>query len=100
MVFTSATLASFSRAISVLMARPVVNMTDIQGHFNITLDVTREDLSGMNFPSDTASTNNDENKASSSIFAAIQQLGLKLEPRSAPVQHLVVDSAEKAPIGN
>jgi uncharacterized protein (TIGR03435 family) len=38
MVFTSATLASFSSAMSVLMARPVVNMTDIQGHFDITLN--------------------------------------------------------------
>jgi uncharacterized protein (TIGR03435 family) len=100
MVFTSATLASFSSAMSVLMARPVVNMTDIQGHFDITLNVTREDLGGMNLPPDSASAENPENKASSSVFAAMQELGLKLESRSAPIQHIVVDSAEKVPTGN
>jgi len=100
MEFTSATLASFSSAMSVLMARPVVNMTGIQGYFDITLNVTREDLGGMNLPSDSASADSPENKASSSVFAAMQELGLKLESRSAPIQHIVVDSAEKVPTGN
>ena len=100
MVFTSATLASFSSAMSVLMARPVVNMTNLQGHFDIVLDVTREELSGMNFPADGSSPHSAENNASSSVFAAMQQLGLRLEPRTAPVRHIVVDSAEKVPAGN
>lgn len=94
--FTSATLASFSSAMAVLMAHPVVNMTDIQGHFDITLNVTREDLGGMNFPPADVP----DNKASSSVFTAIQELGLKLESRNAPIEHIVVDSAEKIPTGN
>jgi len=100
MVFTAATLASFSSAMSSLMARPVLNMTDIQGRFDITLDVSREDLGGMNVPPDSSSADTLGNKAASSVFAAIQELGLKLEPRSAPIQHVVVDSAEKVPTGN
>jgi uncharacterized protein (TIGR03435 family) len=100
MVFTSATLASFSSVMSTLMARPIVNMTDIQGHFDITLDVSREDLAGMNLPTDSASADTPENKAASSVFAAMQELGLKLEPRRAPIQHIVIDSAEKVPSGN
>jgi uncharacterized protein (TIGR03435 family) len=99
-LFTSATLASFSSAMSVLMARPVVNMTDIQGHFDITLNVTREDLGGMNLPSDSTSADNPGNNASSSVFAAMQELGLNLVSRRAPIQHVVVDSAEKVPTGN
>jgi uncharacterized protein (TIGR03435 family) len=54
----------------------------------------------MNLPSDSASADNPENKASSSVFAAIEELGLKLESRTAPIQHIVVDSAEKVPTGN
>jgi uncharacterized protein (TIGR03435 family) len=98
--FTSATLASFSSAMAVLMAHPVVNMTDIQGHFDITLNVTREDLGGMNFPSANVPGDNPENKAASSVFTAMQELGLKLESRNAPIEHIVVDSAEKIPTGN
>lgn len=100
MVFTSATLASFSSAMSVLMARPVVNMTDIQGRFDITLDVSGEDLAGMNWPSDSASADKPENNASSSVFAAMKELGLKLETRTASIQHVVIDSAERVPTSN
>ena len=101
MEFTSATMASFSSAISVLLANPVVNMTEIQGHFDITLNVTRGDLAGMRFPLDGAAADSvPDNDASSSVFAAMQELGLKLESRNAPMEHIVVDSAEKVPTGN
>jgi uncharacterized protein (TIGR03435 family) len=101
MEFTSATLDSFSRAMSTLLARPILNMTEIQGHFDITLNVSTGDLAGLNFapgraPADTLP----ENNASSSVFAAMQELGLKLESRNVPIQHIVVDSAEKVPTGN
>jgi uncharacterized protein (TIGR03435 family) len=101
MEFTSATLASFASAMSVLLALPVVDMTEIQGHFDITLNVTRGDLAGMRLPSDGAAPDAlPENSASSSMFAAMQELGLKLESRNVSIQHIVVDSAEKVPTGN
>jgi len=34
---------------------------------------------------------------SSSIFTAIQTMGLKLEPRKAPIEIIVVEHAEKMP---
>jgi uncharacterized protein (TIGR03435 family) len=35
-----------------------------------------------------------------SIFTAIQSLGLKLEPRKAPILMIVVDQVEKMPTDN
>jgi uncharacterized protein (TIGR03435 family) len=36
----------------------------------------------------------------SSVFQNIQELGLRLEPRKAPVEMIVVDHLEKAPTEN
>jgi uncharacterized protein (TIGR03435 family) len=34
------------------------------------------------------------------IFAALQKLGLKLEPRKAPMETIVIDHLEKTPTEN
>jgi uncharacterized protein (TIGR03435 family) len=36
----------------------------------------------------------------SAIFAAVEQLGLKLESRKAPMDLLLIDHAEKSPTEN
>jgi uncharacterized protein (TIGR03435 family) len=47
-------------------------------------------------PADAAS----DPSASSSIFAAVQRLGLKLDPQKQPLEHLVIDHLEKTPTEN
>ena len=55
----------------------------------------------MNLPPNSAPADTVlENHASSSVFAAMQELGLRLESRNAAIEHIVVDSAEKVPAGN
>jgi uncharacterized protein (TIGR03435 family) len=66
----------------------------------LSVDVGR-DLAGMNLPPNSAHADTVlENHASSSVFAAMQELGLRLESRNAAIEHIVVDSAEKVPAGN
>ncbi len=55
--------------------RPVLDQTGLHGFYDFTLDWGFGD--------------------GSSIFPAVAQLGLRLEPRKAPVPYLVVDHAEK-----
>jgi uncharacterized protein (TIGR03435 family) len=46
-------------------------------------------------PADAAS-----DPSGSSIFSTVQQMGLKLEPRKAPIETIIVDHVEKAPTEN
>jgi uncharacterized protein (TIGR03435 family) len=86
---------------STLLAHPVVNMTEIQGRFDITLNVSMEDLAGIRLPPDGVGTDTlPESQASSSVFAAMKDLGLRLDSRNAPIERIVVESAEKIPTGN
>jgi uncharacterized protein (TIGR03435 family) len=67
--------------------RPVVDKTDLTGRYDFSLEYTRSNP-------DQASNDFDR-----SIFAAVQNLGLKLAPAKEPAEVLVIDHAER-PSGN
>jgi uncharacterized protein (TIGR03435 family) len=99
MEFKRATLAGFADTLSNFLDRPVIDATGLQGRFDIALDVSVEDLAGMKkllsasgAPPDAAA-GVAESDAPVSIFTAVQELGLKLESRTAPVRYLIVDHA-------
>lgn len=105
------TLASLALMLSSFTDRPVLDMTGIQGNFDITLDVSMDDLIGLRRLMSTAGAQPSgdvasgsgpapENAPQPSLFTAIQQLGLRLEPRKAPMEMIVIDKAEKIPTEN
>ena len=69
--------------------RPVIDKTGLTGLFVFKLQWTPDPIMpGLDGPSPVS--------PGPSIFTAVQeQLGLRLEPQRAPVEFLVVDSAEK-----
>jgi uncharacterized protein (TIGR03435 family) len=88
--------------------RPIVNMTDLNGTYDITLKLTPEDYqamlirvavnSGVVLPPQVLQYM--EGSSISSLFDAVQQAGLKLDPRKAPLDLIVVDQAQKSPTDN
>jgi uncharacterized protein (TIGR03435 family) len=91
--------------------RPIVDMTGLKGNYQVALDFSLADLMAMarsvapdlvgiappaGEPAGTAS----EPGGSTSIFAAVKALGLRLEQRKAPIEQLVIDHVEKTPIEN
>ena len=84
--------------------RPVIDMTDLKGRYDFTLDVGFEDMlalaraAGMNVPVQAPVAAPEP--GSSAVFTAIQQYGLKLEPRKAPIEMLIIDHVEKTPTEN
>ena len=106
------TLASLAEALSRFVDRPVVDMTELKGDYEVALDISLEDLRSAaraagavlpgpgggepgKAPLDTAS-----DPAGNSIFESVQQLGLKLEARKGPIEVIVIDHVEKIPTDN
>ncbi len=81
-------IADFTDVLADRMDRPVADATGLSGRYEIALDWTPEDSPAA---SDGTGT---------SIFAALENVGLKLVPRKAPVDMLVVDHAQKIPTEN
>jgi uncharacterized protein (TIGR03435 family) len=87
------TLDEFATSLTVMMGGPVVNMTGIEGLFDIQLDVAPDSLPGMPGMSTADSPY-------PTISVAIRNLGLSLEPQKEPLKQLIVDSAQKIPTAN
>jgi uncharacterized protein (TIGR03435 family) len=81
------TVATFAGLLSGWLHHPVLDETGIQGKYDITLHVAVADLNGMG-------------SSESSIFNAVQELGLKVESRSVPDKFVVVDKADRIPTEN
>jgi uncharacterized protein (TIGR03435 family) len=101
------TLAGLADMLSSFMDRPVVDMTGIEGEYDISLEAAAEEMVGMKMtvigspgPAGGAPAPAPETAPTASIFTSIQQLGLKLDPRKAPIEYVVVDKAEKVPTEN
>jgi uncharacterized protein (TIGR03435 family) len=83
-------LSEVTGMLSELLDRPVIDRTGLKGRYDIDLDATLDwDHLATGGPTDTIGAN-------SVIFTALQeQLGLRLESTRAPVETIVIDSAER-----
>lgn len=101
------TMPRLADALSMFADRPVVDMTGLKGGYDFELDLSPEDYRAMLIRS---AINNGVvlppqamralEVSGDSLFSSVQLLGLKLEPRKAPLEVLVVDSAQKTPTAN
>jgi len=83
-------MARLAEWISSRMDRPVLDMTGIAGAYDFNLKFSLE----------RANSDSDTPKYPVLPLARQEQLGLRLEKRTAPIEILVVDRAEKVPIEN
>jgi uncharacterized protein (TIGR03435 family) len=99
--FRVPTLDHLARGLTFWMGRPVIDMTGIEGRFDIALDISTEGLAGVHLTG--GPTDGDPPTASDpapSVFTAVQEFGLRLESRKAPIECIVIDKAEKVPVAN
>jgi uncharacterized protein (TIGR03435 family) len=110
------TMKTFADMLSVgVVGRPVVDMTKLTGNYEVAVDLSEDDAMNVArtsvtfLPSNNGGGGGDAGRGAatnladpsgSSIFASIQKLGLKLEPRKLPLELLVIDHIEKTPTAN
>lgn len=112
------TLTTFADMISGFVDRPVLDMTELKGTYQVSLELSMEELknrarmAGVNIPGAAAGATAGpageggrpadaaSDPSGLSIFSSVQRLGLKLEPRKAPVDLIVIDHLEKMPTEN
>jgi uncharacterized protein (TIGR03435 family) len=85
-------MAELAGKLASLMGRPVKDETGLEGKYVLSMRWGKDtsDSSAPDLPAVAAG-----------LFAALQsQLGLKLEQQKGTVEVLVVDHAERVPIGN
>jgi len=76
------------------VASPIIDKTNLTGLFDFTIQFSHAGL--VNFDGMPFSIPGiDAGDPAPTLFTAIQDLGLKLEPAKGPVQVLVVDSVQK-----
>jgi uncharacterized protein (TIGR03435 family) len=108
-------MAGLAEMLSNQLDLPVVDMTGLKGNYDFTLSFAPEGLGGMRLgaPPPLAApppgeggegmpaASTPDGQSAPNLFAALQeQLGLKLEQRKGPVDLLVIDHLEKAPVEN
>jgi uncharacterized protein (TIGR03435 family) len=113
MEMTKADFSGLVDLLTQLLDRPVLDMTELKGHYQISMDLPMDDLLilarkqaallGIDMPGPPPGTNPGDAASTpggSAVFAAMEKMGLKLDARKAPVETIVVDHLEKTPTEN
>lgn len=111
-------MARLADMLTPFVDRPVVDMTELKGAYQVALELPMQELVNMaramapelagpggpigRGPNPAAGPDAPvaPDPSGTSMFQAVQQLGLRLEPRKAPVETIVVDHLEKSPTDN
>jgi len=102
------TMAGAAETLARFADRPIVDMTGLKGNYDFALEFSPDDFrammiraaiaAGMALPPEALKML--DGASGEALFSAIQTLGLKLEPRKAPLEFLIIDRVEKTPTEN
>lgn len=102
------TVAILAEWLERFMDRPVVDKTDLTAKYDFKFELTEQDYhamqiraavaAGINLPPEALKLL--ESATDDSLHSALAANGLKLEPRKAPMDALIVDHVEKTPTAN
>ncbi len=100
-------MAQLAESLEPYADRPVVDMTGLKGRYDVAIDFTPEDFRAMMVKGAIArgvvlppEALRALDGSSGALEDALQQVGLRLESRKAPLDVIVIDEALKTPTAN
>jgi len=112
MEMSKVSMPAFAAILTRFLDRPVVDMSELKGNYQVALDLSMQTIfnnaraAGLGIPAaglrgePGRPVEASEPSGGGSIFASVQQLGLRLDSRKAPIETLVIDHVEKTPTEN
>ena len=95
-VYKSITMEKFAETLFASVGQPVINLTGIDGNFDIEMHLAPgTGFGGAMQPSDGSEVTRDESSGISSVLLALQSLGLRLVAGRALIEHLIVDQVDR-----
>jgi len=94
------TLSLLSTGSSGGSGRPVIDMTGLKGHYDLTLELSLSAMGPPPPPGSAATAEASLPAGSLGLEESVQKVGLKLEPRKAPIEQVMVSHVEKMPTEN
>jgi uncharacterized protein (TIGR03435 family) len=102
------TCAELATMLTEFAGRQVVDMTETKGSYQISLDITFEDLIAEvqaqartgGAPGQASTPAGSANPMGDAMVAAVQKIGLRLDSRKVPTEMIIVDHLEKTPSEN
>jgi uncharacterized protein (TIGR03435 family) len=102
-----ATMSTLVDMLGTQVDRPIIDATGLTGSYDVSMEFAPDPaimamkMGGIGQPPPSAAANAPDLNGAPTIFSALtDQLGLKLESRKGPVEHVVIDSVEKTPTEN
>jgi uncharacterized protein (TIGR03435 family) len=96
-------MAGFAELLTKLLGRPVLDRTDLKGLYQIGFDIPAEDVQNLARAIGAGPTTAPPpggDPGGSTMFQAVEDLGLKLIAAKDPVDLIVIDHAERKPTEN
>jgi uncharacterized protein (TIGR03435 family) len=116
MEISKTTMPEFCELLNQFLDRPVMDLTELKGAYQVALEIPLQELlslakktiPGLPIPAGTGNSGiagaapgaggpAASEPSGTSVFQAVQKLGLKLDSRKMPLETLIIDQIEKVP---
>ena len=94
------TMQGLAESLSADLGQPIVNMTNLDGEFDVVLDVDPATIPLFAERMRSLRSSSEPELGGPTLTAAVEKLGLKLESRKVQLEHLVVDRIQRIPTAN